>query len=126
MIDIKELAIESFTVAKFYAPKDTMNLVLNAMSVSVFDNYFAIKYNGAIAPYIDHLENGTKRYKGAKGFIGNKTVDKITAIIESKQNNTFDQGAFATSYEEVQSYKPSQRTNIRMLQSIGGVALVSE
>ena len=122
----KELEMQSMTIAKFIAPKDTKNLVLNAMSLITLEDGFAIKYNTSIAPYIDYLESGTKYYKGAQGFIGTKTVDKITGLISSIQNNQFDQGSFTTEYEEVQSYKPNQKTNIRMLQSIGGVSLVSE
>ena len=122
----KELGMNSFAMAKHIAPKDSKNLVLNAMSHTTLENGFMIKYRGSIAPYIDHLEFGTKNYKGAVGFISVKTVDSITALVHSMQNNQFNDAVFQTTYEDVNQYRPNEKTNIRMLQSIGGVSLVSK
>jgi len=122
-----EFEQKAFTLAKGIAPKDTLNLVLRAMTLNdIGGNDSAIKYSGAVAPYLDALEFGTKRYDGAKGFIANKTYDSIVALADSMFNGRFNSDVFDTTYQEVNDLKPNQRTNIRYLQSIGGVSLVPE
>lgn len=117
----------AFLRAQQIAPKDSLNLVLNAMSTLVLNEIeFDIKYSGAVAPYLDALEYGTKRFNGHKGFIGNKTYDAIVQLADSTFNGRFNQSDFDTSLEATRNLKPSQRTNIRLLQAIGGVSLVSE
>jgi hypothetical protein len=117
----------SFLLAKQIAPKDSLNLVLNAMSLHVYGEMnFDIKYSGTVAPYLDALELGTKYFDGHKGFIENKTYDAVAALAQSMFNGNFNEAVFNTSLQDTKDLKPSSRTNIRLLQSIGGVSLVSE
>jgi len=85
-----------------------------------------IKYNGAIVPYLDALEYGTKFFDGHKGFIENKTYDSIVALASAMFNGTFNEAVFNTTTQNVKDLKPNERTNVRYLQSIGGVSLVSK
>lgn len=120
-------ALNSFLLAKQIAPKDTLNLSLNAMSQTVISELeFDIKYSGAVAPYLDPLEFGTRKFDGHKGFIANKTYDSIVALASSMFNGRFNEDIFNTTLQDTKDLKPNQRTNIRYLQAIGGVSLVSK
>lgn len=124
---IGEFELKAFQMAKEIAPKDTLNLVLNGMTLNdLGGGSSAIKYSGAVVPYLDALEFGTPRYDDAKGFIGEKTYDSIVALANSMFNGTLNEAVFNTTYDEVNDYKPNMRTNVRYLQSIGGVSLVSK
>ena len=122
-----EFEHKAFLIAKQIAPKDTLNLVLRAMRLQdIGGNDSAIIYSGATAPYLDALEFGTKRFDGHKGFIENATYDSIVALASSMFNGTFNEAVFNTTLQETKDLKPNQRTNVRYLQSIGGVSLVSK
>jgi hypothetical protein len=122
---IQDLTEKGYRIAQDIAPKDTMNLVLNAMRYTANENIGEIVYDDSVAPYIDYLEEGTKNYDGAKGFIAIDTVDSIKAMIYSSQNGQFDQD-YGQQYQAASELKPTQRTNARFLKAIGGEALVSK
>lgn len=115
------LANDCFTLAKRIAPKDTRNLVLNGMSLRRFGNDYAIYYSGAVVPYLDYLENGTKFFKGHQGFIEEKTFNALTRLIDSVQNNRFHSNRFQTVRNQIDSLKPNLRTDAQYLKSVGGV-----
>jgi hypothetical protein len=118
---MKDIIERGYVIAQKIAPKDTYNLVLNGISRVTYEDMGEINYDNV--KYIDYLENGTKRYEGAKGFIGDVTVNAIKEMIYSSMNGQFDSQAFESTYEEVSNYKPSMRTNARYLQNIGGESL---
>jgi len=123
----EEFTSKAFLLAKQIAPKDSLNLVLHAMTLRQVDSGGkVIHYSGAVAPYLDALEDGTKRFDGHKDFIENKTYDSIVALASSVFNGTFNEDVFDTTLQQTKDLKPNERTNIRYLQSIGGVSLVSE
>ncbi len=121
---ISDITVDAEVIAKKVAPKDTLNLVLNGISKRVTEDVGEINYDNVF--YIEYLEEGTKNYEGAQGFIANDTVNEIKALIYARANNQFDQDSFANTKQEVSQYKPTVRTNARYLQSIGGESLVSE
>ena len=122
-----EFENNAFLLAKGIAPKDSLNLVLRGMSLQdIGGGDSVIKYNGAIVPYLDALEYGTKFFDGHKGFIENKTYDSIVALASAMFNGTFNEAVFNTTTQNVKDLKPNERTNVRYLQSIGGVSLVSK
>jgi len=121
-----DLATNSFLLAQRIAPKDSLNLVLRGMRLQKLAGIdFAIKYSGALVPYLDHLEFGTKIFDGHKYFIRNKTYDAIQALVDATYNGRFNQEAFNTTLQATKDLKPNVRTNERYLQAIGGVSLVT-
>ena len=118
-------ARDCFITAQDIAPKDTYNLVLYAMSLRQFGNDYAIYYSGAVAPYTDYLENGTKNFDGHKGFIRDKTYHAVERLIDSMRNNRFQSELFQTTRNRVNELNPNLRTNARYLEAIGGVQNVS-
>ena len=119
---IEEKTAQAFVIAKRLAPKDTYNLVLNGMRTVTTEDIGEIIYDGSVIPYLDHLEYGTKYYDGHKGFISVDTVDAVKSLMYGQ----FDNDEYNQANKEVSGYKPTQRTNARYLQSIGGESLVSE
>ena len=115
----------AFLLAKQIAPKDTLNLVLNAMHLRAdSDISGVIKWSGTSAPYLDNLEFGTKYFDGHKFFIRNKTYDSIEALADSMFNGRFNNEVFDTTLQDTKDLKPNIRTNERYLQAIGGVSIV--
>ena len=122
---IIDLTEKGYRIAQDIAPKDTRNLVLNAMRWTASEKIGEITYETSIAPYIDYLEDGTKNYDSAKDFIKINTVDAIKGMIYSNMNGQFDQD-YGKQYDAASDLKPTQRTNARFLKAIGGEALVSK
>ena len=86
-MDLFNLGMLSFNMAQQIAPFDTGNLAFNGISLEFNVNGFTIIYDDNIAPYIVYLEDGTRWYGGAVGFISQDTVYAITKLVYDYFNN---------------------------------------
>jgi hypothetical protein len=80
-----KLKAEVVALARDIAPKDTGNLAFNSIVGVNVPGGIDIVYRGEIAPYTHFLQEGTKWFKGHRGFI-DRTSGAITAHVEAYMN----------------------------------------
>jgi hypothetical protein len=123
-----EVMQRSYVLAKDIVPFDSGLLSLS-MSNKKIENGFLIRYKGSIAKHGIILERSLfagrskKKTNKHRHFVRVKTVDAIIGLIASMKNGQFDEKGFAQTYKRVQEKPYTARTNLKMLQAIGGASL---
>jgi hypothetical protein len=85
-MSLRQLELQLKFLAKQTSIFDT-GVAMDAIKSSSSLNEVVIDYNLAEAPYIEYQEEGTKFFKGNKGYISQRTVYAFTRFLQDTYNN---------------------------------------